>query len=309
LELPRQIFSEINEYLKICGKEPVFNIQFVGTSKVVRLHGNLFTIQPDTTIKGLRSTDLIIIPAVYGDMEENLKNFKPLAHWITKQYKRGAEVASLCMGAFLLAETGLLNGRKCATHWVGANEFRLRFPEVKLVEDSIITDEAGIYSSGGGISFLNLIVYLVEKYVDRETAIYCSKFFQVDIDRVTQSPFIIFDGQKDHDDVQIKKAQEYIENNFGEKITIEQLAEMVSLGRRSLERRFKKATANTLNEYMQRVKIEAAKKFLENSSRKINDVMMEVGYSDTKTFRNSFRMITGLLPNEYRMKYNKRSGN
>lgn len=305
IEFPRQVFTEINDYLVNLGKAPIFKIQIVGVSRSMQLNDGLFTVQTDTTIDEVKKTDLIIIPAVYGDVHEHVKNNQELIEWMREQYTKGAELASLCIGAFLLAGTGLLTGKKCATHWKAANNFRNMYPDVKLVVDKIITDEAGIYSSGGGISFLNLIVYLVEKYAGKDAAIYCAKFFQVDADRYNQSPFSIFQGQKEHSDEPVKQAQTYIENNFQQKITVDQLAEMVSVGKRSLERRFKKATANTLNEYAQRVKIEAAKKHLEMSSKKITDIMYEVGYSDTKTFRTSFKMVTGLLPKEYRNKYNR----
>lgn len=283
----------------------MFTIQLVGAGTAVQLNDGLFTIQTDATIREVEKTDIIIIPALYVDVEKYLDQNVDLIQWITKQYFHGAEVASLCVGAFLLAKTGLLDGRQCTTHWKAAHNFQRLFPEVELVKDKIITDERGLYSSGGGFSFMNLIVYLVEKHAGREAAIYCAKFFQIDINRNSQSAFIIFDGQKDHNDDDVKRAQEFIEKNFREKITVEGLANMLSLGRRTLERRFKKATSNTPNEYIQRVKIEAAKKHLEAGSRKINDIMYEVGYADTKAFRNSFKTVTGLSPNEYRTRYNK----
>jgi transcriptional regulator GlxA family with amidase domain len=209
------------------------------------------------------------------------------------------------VGAFLLASTGLLNGKKCSTHWNQANEFRTMFPEVELVDGCIITEEQGIYSSGGANSYWNLLLYLVEKYTDRATAILASKFFAVDIDRDSQSSFMMFQGQKEHDDIEIIKAQEFIEVSYHDKITVDQLADMVAVGRRSFERRFKKATNNTVVEYIQRVKIEAAKRRFESSYKNINEVMFAVGYTDTKAFRTIFKKITGLTPIEYRNKYNK----
>jgi transcriptional regulator GlxA family with amidase domain len=179
------------------------------------------------------------------------------------------------------------------------------FPDVNLVSEKIITDEQGIYSSGGANSFLNLILYLIEKYAGREMAVLSSKVFEIEIERETQSPFIIFGGQKDHDDESILRAQAFIENNFQEKISVEQLASMLAISRRNLERRFKKATSNTAAEYMQRVKIEAAKQSLESSRENVNEVMYKVGYNDTKAFRNTFKRITGLSPMEYRNKYNR----
>jgi transcriptional regulator GlxA family with amidase domain len=132
-----------------------------------------------------------------------------------------------------------------------------------------------------------------------------SKYFEIEIDRYDQSSFIIFKGQKDHEDEPIKQAQEFIEKNYHERITVEQLTTMVALSRRNFERRFKKATSNTVVEYMQRVKIEAAKKGLENGRKNVNELMYEVGYNDTKAFRTVFKRTTGLSPIEYRNKYNK----
>jgi transcriptional regulator GlxA family with amidase domain len=242
---------------------------------------------------------------MYGELSKAIEDNRELIPWITEQYKNGAEVASLCLGAFLLASTGLLNGRKCATHWLASGLFRNMFPQVNLVEDKIIIDENGIYSSGGAYSSLNLILYLIEKYSGKEAALYCSKAFQIDFYRESQSPFMIFMGQKGHEDEPIRKAQEFIESNFQDKITVDQLASMIALSRRNLERRFKKATANTVVEYIQRVKIEAAKKNLETGRKNINEVMYEVGYNDTKAFRTTFKRITGLSPIQYRNKYNR----
>jgi len=304
IEGPRQVFMEVNESLARIGRPQLFNIQLVGLSKESQLNDGLYTISTDL-FSDVKKTDLIIIPAMYGNLEKAVEQNKEFIPWIIKHYKAGAEVASLCLGAFLLASTGLLEGRKCATHWLAANEFRKMFPGVNLVEDKIITDENGIYSSGGAYSSLNLILYLVEKFAGREAAVFCSKAFQIDIQRDSQSPFTIFIGQKDHEDDSVKKAQEFIETNFKNKITVDQLASMLALSRRNLERRFKKATANTVVEYIQRVKVEAAKQSLESSRENVNEVMYNVGYSDPKAFRTTFKKITGLSPIQYRNKYNR----
>jgi transcriptional regulator GlxA family with amidase domain len=186
-----------------------------------------------------------------------------------------------------------------------ADEFRAMFPEVDLQTDKLITDEKGIYTSGGAYSFLNLIIYLIEKYYDRQTAIYCSKVFQVEMDRHSQSPFMIFKGQKSHGDEIVKKAQEYMERHVDEKIIVEDLSARFAIGRRNFDRRFIKATGNTPIEYAQRVKMEAAKKAFETTRKTISEVMYEVGYSDAKAFREAFRKITGISPLEYRARYNR----
>jgi transcriptional regulator GlxA family with amidase domain len=304
---PRYLFTAVNQFLIAAGKQPLFQVQLVGAKKEVRLNNDLFSVHPDSLIKDVKKTDIIFIPALSGDMSSALQANKELVPWIIDQYKNGAEVASLCIGAFLLASTGLLNGKKCSTHWNSYNEFRTMFPEVEIVDGSIITEEHGIYSSGGANSYWNLLLYLVEKYTDRDTAILASKYFAIDIDRESQSAFMLFEGQKGHEDEDILKTQAFIEKNYQEKITVDQLADMVNIGRRSFERRFKKATNNTVVEYIQRVKIEAAKRSFESSRKNINEVMFNVGYTDTKAFRTIFKKITGLTPIEYRNKYNKQA--
>ncbi|RYZ44656.1 MAG: AraC family transcriptional regulator, partial [Sphingobacteriales bacterium] len=259
IEGPRQVFTEVNKFLNSIGKPALFKIQLVGLQREMPVCGGKYTVFTDAVIEDIKSTDLIIVPALDGDMEECLRRNGAFIPWIQDQYSKDTEVASLCVGAFLLAETGLLDGKQCATHWMVAQIFRKMYPSVKLVEDKIITDEQGIYSSGGAFSYLNLILYLIEKFAGRDIAVFMSKAFQIEIDRYSQSPFIMFRGQKEHEDEQIKAAQIYIENHFQDKITVDQLAGMVAVSRRNLERRFKLATSNSIVEYMQRVRIEAAK--------------------------------------------------
>lgn len=299
------MFSRANSFIEKMGKPPLFNIQLVGIDKETQVYDRLFKVTPDFTISNAPKSDLIIIPAVNGVWDEVIELNKSFFPWINAQYKNGAEVASLCVGAFLMASTGLVDGKNCSTHWVAVNDFKKMFPEVNLVSEKIITDEQGIYSSGGATSFWNLLLHIVEKYAGREIAILCAKMYEIEIDRGNQNLFSIFTGQHDHQDEPVKKAQAFIEEHFQEKLTVEQLADMFALGRRSLERRFKKATSNTVVEYIQRVKIEAAKKRFESSLKNISEVMHEVGYTDTKAFRNMFKKIAGLSPIDYRNKYNK----
>lgn len=302
---PQYLFSAVNQFMVMSGKMPLFDVQLVGLHKVVKLNDGLYSVNTTQLLKDVKSTDLVVIPALFGDMKRAIAQNQKLIPWINDQYNKGAEVASLCVGAFLLASTGLLDGKKCSTHWGFQNEFREMFPTVDVVDGSIISEEDRVYSSGGANSYWNLLLHLVEKYTDRPTAILASKYFAVDIDRESQSAFAMFQGQKKHSDTAIKQAQDFIENNIQEKITIEDLSDLVLLGRRSFERRFKVATNNSVLEYINRVKMEFAKRSFESSRKNINEVMFEVGYTDTKAFRTIFKKITGLTPVEYRNKYNK----
>ena len=300
-----KIFTRANAYYKETGRKEIFKIEVAGISKEVDFYSGLFTVKPHTHISAITKTHLIIIPSLNHDYQKGVKKNKLLIEWITKQYKNGAQIASICTGAFMLAASGLLDGKNCSTHWAAADTFRSMFPKVNLQADKLITDENGIYTNGGAYSFLNLMIYLVEKYYDRPTAVFCSKVFQIEIDRQSQSAFTIFTGQKQHGDEMVQQAQAYLESNLHEKVAIEQLASRFSVGRRTFDRRFIKATGNTPIEYLQRVKIESAKKAFENGRKTINEVMYEVGYSDVKAFREVFRKVTGMSPLEYRGKYNK----
>ena len=302
---PQYLFSAVNQFMAVSGASPLFDVQLVGVKEEVLLNGGMYTVNTSRLIQDIVSTDLVVIPALFGDMKSAIDQNRTLLPWIKEQYSNGAEIASLCVGAFLLASTGLLDDKKCSTHWGFQNEFREMFPKVEVIDGSILTEEQGIYSSGGAHSYWNLLLHLVEKYTDRSTAILASKYFAIDMDRESQAAFAMFQGQKNHNDEVIKRAQEFIENNIQEKITIDELADFASVGRRSFERRFKKATNNSVLEYINRVKIEFAKKSFETSRKNINEVMFDVGYTDTKAFRTIFRKITGLNPIEYRNKYNK----
>jgi transcriptional regulator GlxA family with amidase domain len=302
---PQYCFDMANRYLTMQDRDPLFYIELVGIKREIKLNDGLYSIHPDRLLHEVHRTDLLIVPALFGNISRALDANKNLIPWIVDQYRKGAELASLCVGAFLLASTGLLDGKRCSTHWGFTDKFREMFPEVQVQDGSIVTEESGIYSSGGAHSYWNLLLYLVEKYTDRETAIFTAKYFAIDIDRNSQLSFAIFNGQKEHNDKAIKVAQEYIEKNIDEKITVEVLADKVAVGRRSFERRFKQATNNSVLEYIQRVKIEAAKRNFETSRKNTSEVMLDVGYTDNKAFRTTFKKITGLTPIEYRNKYNK----
>ncbi|HQW83700.1 MAG TPA: helix-turn-helix domain-containing protein [Ferruginibacter sp.] len=300
-----RLFKTANDFLQSAGKKPLFDVEYVAVKKTVATNDGEYAVKIDRQLSDIKKTDLVVIPALYGDINLAIKANAKAIPWLQQMYAKGSEVASLCIGAFLLAETGLVNGKKCSTHWAYYDIFREKFPKVEITDGSVITDEGRIYSSGGANSLWNLLLYLLEKYTDRHTAILSAKYFAIDIDRNSQGAFTIFTGQKDHHDDEVLKAQQFIENNYAEKITIDDLANKVAISRRSFERRFKHATNNTAIEYIQLVRIEAAKRNFEASRKNVTEVMYDVGYTDTKAFRDVFKKITGITPVEYRNKYSK----
>jgi transcriptional regulator GlxA family with amidase domain len=302
---PFRTFNTANEFLVASGKEPVFEVEYVGLSQYVSASGGEYIIKTDRLLKDVTETDLLVIPPTFGNPALGIEANAEAIPLIKALHQKGSSLASLCAGAFLLAETGLLDGKKCSTHWAHINAFKERYPQVEVEDGAVITEHGNMYSSGGANSLWNLLLYLVEKFSDRETAVMISKYFAIDIGRDSQYQFAMFKGQKNHADPGIQKVQEYIERNYEEKITVDDLASLLLVGRRTLERRFKEATNNTPLEYIQRVRIEAAKKFFEASHKNVSDVMYGVGYTDTKAFRDVFKKVTGLTPIAYRNRFAK----
>jgi transcriptional regulator GlxA family with amidase domain len=300
-----EVFAKADGYWQQLGNPKKYEVSVAGIAANESYVKGLVSLRADCQLSQISQTNLILIPSAMPDTPT--AESRTMRDWIIKQYKAGAEVASMCSGAFILADTGILDGMMCATHWSHANAFREKFPKVNLQSDKLITDENGVYTNGGAYSFLNLVLYLVEKYYDRPTAIHCSKIFQIELDRNSQSAFAIFTGQKMHDDDMVQQVQAYIEENLDQKISMTDLSSRFASGRRNFDRRFIKATGNTPLEYAQRVKIESAKKSLETTRKTVNEVMYDVGYSDVKAFREVFRKITGLSPLEYKTKYNKQA--
>jgi transcriptional regulator GlxA family with amidase domain len=302
------LFKMANSYSRRIGKtqEDVFAIDLVGITKNPITCHKFFEVKPTKTIDEIKDTNLIIISSITGDIEKALVKNESIINWIKMQrIKNDTSVVSLCRSAFILAETGLLNGKSCATHWAVHQQFEKKYAKIQLMPEKIISEDNGIYSSGGAYSFLNMIIYLIEKYYGREVAIWCSKMGEIEFDRINQNQFIIFNGQKEHSDEAIKEAQMFIEENFEEKLSVEGLAKKFAISSRNFIRRFKKATQNTPFEYIQRIRIEVAKKNFESSTLNINEVMYNVGYNDEKAFRKTFKKFTGLSPFEYRKKFNR----
>ncbi|OQP64255.1 AraC family transcriptional regulator [Niastella vici] len=298
-------FEKANDYLIKNGEPAMFRVNVIGFTNEVKLNGGRYVIKTDTTFDKAGYPDLIIIPSLTGHATSATYLNKDCSIWIAGAYKNGSEVASLCTGAFLLAFSGILEGKECTTHWEYANEFRYFYPSVNLVDERIVTDQEGLYSSGGNNAYWNLLLHLMEKYTSRALVIKLAKFFVIDIDKSNQSVFIVFQGLKDHEDKIILKSQEFIEKNFSNKLSVDEIAEKFHLTKRTFERRFKNATRNTVAEYIQKVKIEAAKKQLEIGRKSINEVMYNVGYSDVQAFREVFKKITGMTPFDYKNKYKR----
>lgn len=304
IDSSQQILNRVNDFLRYQQRPDFYTVDIVGNEDHIELNHGLYSIKATKTISEISKTDLVVIPLLCGDFSKAIKANEKYADWVITQYHNGAEIVCLCVGSFFLGSTGLLNNRKCAIHWAAKNEFKAMFPVVKLIDDTIITDESGIYTCAGGFSYLNLLLYVIEKHLGREMSVLASKMFEIDIERKSQNPFIIFIGQKKHGDTGVLDAQALIENNPAEIFTVEKICSKFDVGRRTFERRFKKCTGNSVAEYVQRVKVEFAKKQLESGRKTINEVIYGVGYNNIDAFRKVFKKYTHMSPIAYRKKYN-----
>lgn len=272
-----------------------------GPSFTVRCAGGI-VLQCQARLADIRRSDLIVVPAIDPDVVEYVAHHRAVVAWLAAMFARGADIASVCNGAFMLGEAGLLDDRDAATHWAFQDQLQHRYPRARVQPQAILADQGRVLTSGGATSFLNLALHLIERIHGPEIARAASKMFLIDVNKAPQSAYAMFSSQKTHGDDDILRAQQLIEHKPARAPSVERLARTVAMSPRTFARRFAQATGNTPLEYTQRVRIEAAKRALEAGAR-ITSVAGSVGYTDAASFRRLFGRITGLSPAEYRARY------
>lgn len=296
------VFESVNRFYETNGHPAFFDIRLIGDSedKPLLLNGI-----PFQSISDVSRQDLILVPAFASvNLEQALAENSAWLPWLRDQYKAGTEIGSFCTGAFLLASAQLLDGKKATTHVNAASAFAASFPKVRVLADAVMTEESSIYTSGGATSSFHLMLHLISKHCGSDAAIHIAKTFAIDMDRVQQLYFNIFQPSKTHGDELVKQAQQLIEQAYHQAGTIEKIICDIPASRRNVVRRFKQATGITPIEYLQRTRIEAAKKLLEQTRQGILEVMLSSGYNDLKSFRQLFKKMTGMTPTAYREKFN-----
>ena len=283
---------------------PYFEVKVVTTSGAPFKCLSGVRMMPDGAIHDVQDADLIVVSSIL-DIDKTLRVQGEVIDWLTDRYRRGSHIATICTGAFVLAETGLLDGKTATTHWGFADQFQKRYPRIELKPERLITDEGDLFCSGGYNAGIDLSLYLVEKYCGHEVALQSSKSVIADIGRTSQAPYVIFQFQKDHRDNQILMVQEWIENNFDQAFNYDKLARNHGMSRRTFERRFKTATGDTPLIYQQRLRVEAAKHLLEDGNQSFDEITYQVGYEDSSSFRKVFLKQTGLRPTEYQKKFQR----
>ncbi|MDF1551551.1 MAG: GlxA family transcriptional regulator [Deferrisomatales bacterium] len=263
---------------------------------------NNVLVQPHAGIEAIEQTDLLVIAsATYID--QVMETGPGLVPWIRRQYQRGAHVASICTGAFLLAETGLLDGKGATLHWGFAEMFRRRYPQVRLREDRMFLDQGRLYCSAGVSAGMDLSLYLVEKFCGRQASVQSAKTMLLDLGREAQSPYAAFLAPRQHGDPVVGKAQEWMETHPTEPLDYDRLAWKYRISRRSLERRFRQAIGVTPLGYLQQLRVETARRLLEEGDLTFQEITYQVGYEDVSYFRKVFVRLTGMGPKEYRQRF------
>jgi transcriptional regulator GlxA family with amidase domain len=278
-----------------------------GQQKTVTGAGGL-RLRCDASIAEVKKSDLVLVPALDPDIGEHIALNREVVPWLRRIHRSGADVASACTGAFLLGEAGLLDGRAATTHWAFQDGFRSRFPRARLEPQAIVVDQGRVITAGGATAFLTLAHYVVERVLGPDVARAASKMFLVDVNKSPQGAYAVFGAQRGHGDDEILRAQDIVERELARAPSVADLARRVAMSRRNFARRFRSATGNAPREYVQRVRVEAAKRALEGSGRSIARVARDVGYEDLVAFRRQFVRWTGLTPTEYRARYGPLSG-
>lgn len=269
---------------------------------------NGLTIRAHHSINDIQQSDLVIIPTIAGNIQQTLSLNQPLLPWLVKMHERGADIVSNCTGAFLLAESGLLNHKKATTHWGFVKQFRQRYPLVDLQAEQMITSDGAIFCSGGGMAWFDMALYLIERYCGYEVAKASSKSYVIDMGRGSQAVYSSIPGKRYHQDTRILELQDWLDAHFAEAITIQDLADQAKLSERTLKRRFKAATSETPIQYIQHLRIEAAKKRLESSLESVERITHEVGYENFASFTRLFKRFTNMTPSAYRARFSRSSG-
>jgi transcriptional regulator GlxA family with amidase domain len=287
------------------GKQPdrIFEVKIVTSDGQPVMAINQVPVIPACAMHDIKDVDLIVIPSQSFFFDPQNETHIERIKWLKEWYQKGADLASICTGAFTLASTGLLDGKSATTHWGMAKQFRKAFPSVDLRIDLMVTDEGRLFCGGGITADLNLSLYLIKKYCGREIALQSARCMLVDLDRISQAPFAVFNPEKNHSDREILKAQEWIEKNYRGSVSLEVLAEKTNMSSRQFNRRFKSATGETGIKYLQLVRVEAAKTDLINTDQSFDEISLNVGYENVSFFRRVFESNTNVTPAEYRKKF------
>ncbi len=304
---PFDVFSSLGScWEAVSGESPKmhFDVRIAGSKTGSIETFNKFQLKCQNRFSEIDNTDLIIIPSVALKADGELTHEQELYQWLASQHRRGAILASICAGSFILAQSGLLDGRLATTHWAFSDLFRQKYPNVNLQPDEMLTEEDRIICAGGSTSWQYLTSYLLDKFGGSDLASQANRFFLLSGNFDKQTPCIPLAAALAEQDLVIRDVQIWIQEHITEQDLLTQAIAYSGLAERTFKRRFKQATMQTPLEYVQNIRIEKAKRLLENSDNTIMDIMDEIGYAEDSYFRRLFKRKVGVTANEYRRGFN-----
>lgn len=291
------------------GQDLTFQTTIVSKDGNSVLSGSGYDIAVDQSIHHKSDYDLIIVmpsiapTATNKDITDAMCPMEDVLDWIRAELSQGTQLASSCTGSFLLAETGLLNGKAATTHWRATKVFRQRYPEVILKSDDLVTDNGTLICGGGATSHVNLSLHLIRRFGGDALARYCAHFLIVEPGRNLQSPYALMNYETNHGDGLVSEVQEFISRNFMHTIKIQELAQRFNVSDRTLARRFKAATGHPIGLYIQDVRIETARSKLAMTDMPLKSIVADVGFEDYSSFARLFRQKTGITMQSYRDRF------
>ena len=260
-------------------------------------------LQVDCSTAQIAQTDLVLIPGFLFTLKEALPTFAAFGPWLREQHGRGAVLASMCTAAFLLAETGVLQGLHATTHWAFAELFRRRYADVILDDAQMLCEENRVITCGGASAAMDLMLHLIRRFGSPELAHTCGKYLLVDTVRTVQSVYAMWSLPKSHGDAEILRVQHWLEQHCAQALVIDDVARRFGFGVRNFKRRFKEATGYTPIAYVQTLRLERAKQMLESTRMTLESITYAVGYEDSNSFRRLFQQRVGMLPAAYRKRF------
>jgi transcriptional regulator GlxA family with amidase domain len=263
-------------------------------------------IEPQCSLADARDSNVVLIPPIFNDIEQTLMQETGLVSWLTSFPANSTLLASTCTGAFLLAEAGILDGRRITTNPAFSELFRRRYPAVRLALDERIIDDNMVICAGSTTAYLNLAIYVIDRLAGHDLAVSTAKALSIDRNPESQRPYFLFIAPRDHGDDKVLQLQSWIEIHHHEPIGIDDMVDTAGMSVRNLNRRFVSATGMAPRQYLRRVRIEAAKRLLEAQNVPIERVALQVGYGDTRAFIRAFGVLAGLSPGQYRQKFQAR---
>lgn len=287
-------------------ESPPFAVEIVGEQAGALTLSSGLQANVQRGVEQVAATDIIIVPSVVVPAGGwGFNRYPKLTRWLQRQHERGATLCSACSGVFLIGETGLLDGRAITLHWDYAEQFRATYPRVELHPEKslLVSGDGQLVTSGASMSWHDLVMYLIAKHVGPTVAQTLAKFFALQYHRDGLSPYMIFEGRDNHGDAAVQAAQKWLAKNFAVTNPVDAAMQRSGLAERTFKRRFQSATGYAPLAYVQRLRVEDAKRRLERTKESIDKIGLSVGYEEPGFFRRLFRRVTGVTPGQYRRQF------